>query len=132
VSSVSTPPNLVSLLPVRAPPFTFSLPLPIHPRHPAHARAPRLPAPARAAADTSIARLLRQRLEESGFDDDLKDLAKEKARKAGAPSLAQLVAEVTPEAERKSKAFRVISRGDGDGVGRGTRAARGRAQLGCL
>ncbi|CAK9784253.1 hypothetical protein CC85DRAFT_324891 [Cutaneotrichosporon oleaginosum] len=51
-----------------------------------------------------IARLLRQRLEESGFDDDLKDLAKEKARKAGAPSLAQLVAEVTPEAERLVKA----------------------------
>ncbi|BEI80614.1 hypothetical protein CcaverHIS002_0111430 [Cutaneotrichosporon cavernicola] len=51
-----------------------------------------------------IARLLRQRLEESGFDDDLKDLAKEKARKAGAPSLAQLVTEVTPEAERLVKA----------------------------
>ncbi|RSH88227.1 SAGA histone acetylase and TREX-2 complexes component [Apiotrichum porosum] len=45
-----------------------------------------------------ISRLLRQQLEESGFDDELKDLAKETARKQGAPSLAKLVADVTPAA----------------------------------
>ncbi|KAL1408446.1 SAGA histone acetylase and TREX-2 complexes component [Vanrija albida] len=46
-----------------------------------------------------ISRLLRTQLEESGFDDDVKDLAKEKARKAGAPSLGKLVAEVAPAAK---------------------------------
>ncbi|KAL7423293.1 SAGA histone acetylase and TREX-2 complexes component [Cryptotrichosporon argae] len=46
-----------------------------------------------------ISRLLQAQLVETGFEDDIKDLAKEKARKQASPSLAALVADVTPEAQ---------------------------------
>ncbi|TXT13477.1 hypothetical protein VHUM_00844 [Vanrija humicola] len=70
-----------------------------------------------------ISRLLRTQLEESGFDDDVKDLAKEKARRGGAPSLGKLVAEVAPAAKGESgeglrRGHASVGAGLGDAAGR--------------
>ncbi|ORY25338.1 transcription factor e(y)2-domain-containing protein [Naematelia encephala] len=47
-----------------------------------------------------ISQLLRAKLEEVGWDDDLKDLAKEKARAQETPNLRDLLVEVNPQAQK--------------------------------
>lgn len=83
-------------------------------------------APEELTCSTSISKLLKAHLEETGYDDDLKDLAKgksyfiragthsdsnaETARTQDEPNLARLLDTITPKAKGQSAVFYCLAK----------------------